>query len=239
MATPRVLVVEDDHTTADLIALYLRHEGYRVDVAHTGDEARARIRGGRYDLLILDVMLPGVDGLDLCREVREEGETPIIFVTARTRERERIEGLDLGADDYVTKPFRPRELVARARAVLRRSSSAPTPSWVGVGTLRVDEGRRAVTFAGHTLDLTATEFRIVHDLVAHPGYVRSRDRLLRLLPDDGRNALSRTIDVHVRNIRKKLEAIETGAARWIETVSGEGYRIREPKSARDPGGVSP
>lgn len=234
MASPRVLVAEDDHTTADLIALYLRHEGYRVDIAHNGDDARARIQGGRYDLLILDVMLPGVDGLELCREVREEAETPVIFVTARTRERERIEGLDLGADDYVTKPFRPRELVARARAVLRRSRPPADTLWVESAGLRVDDERRRVTYRGRPLDLTATEFRIVLDLVTHPGYVRSRDRLLRLLPDDGRNALSRTIDVHVRNIRKKLEAIETGAARLIETVSGGGYRLgAAPRTDRE------
>ena len=218
-----MLVVEDDRKTAELVALYLRHAGHAVVVEHAGDRALARLAREAFDLLVLDVMLPGVDGLTLCRQARSREGTAVILVTARTGEDDRIAGLDLGADDYVTKPFSPRELVARAHAVLRRVP--PTADGVIVrGALRIDLGQRRVTLDGKTIELTQSELALLRALAERPGRVLSRARLVEHLPGESDDTLDRTVDVHIRNLRRKIER-DPGAPAWIRTVVGAGYRF--------------
>jgi DNA-binding response OmpR family regulator len=230
MENARILVVEDDRKTAELVALYLRHAGYRVEMEPDGRRALARIAAEAFDLFIFDVMLPGVDGLALCREVRRRGAGAIILLTARVREEERVAGLDLGADDYVPKPFSPKELVARVRAVLRRAPPAGEEILVR-GALALDGARRAVTLDGRGVDLTATEFALLFTLARRPGVVLSRAQLLEHLPGGAEETLDRTVDVHVRNLRRKLEA-DPAAPEVIQTVIGAGYRFVTPDDAR-------
>jgi len=222
MPNARVLVVEDDRKTADLVSLYLRHDGHTVVVEHAGDAAFARLSREAFDLVVLDLMLPEVDGLTLCRKARERRGTAVILLTARTREEERIAGLDLGADDYVTKPFSPKELTARVRAVLRRVP--PEEGEVLVrGAMRLDPTQLQITLDGRAIDLTPSEFALLRALAERPGRALSRARLVEALPGDTSETLDRTIDVHVRNLRRKL-----GSAAWIETVVGAGYRFVAP-----------
>jgi DNA-binding response OmpR family regulator len=226
MSAARVLVVEDDPKTADIVALYLRHDGHKVEVEHTGDRALARLQHDAFDLLILDVMLPGVDGLEICRRARKSHRSAIILLTARAREEERIAGLDIGADDYVSKPFSPRELIARVNAVLRRVP----PGERGVisrGLLNIDVARHEVTLAGSAIVLTASEFALLHALARRPGHVLSRGQLLGTLPHDTADTLDRTVDVHIRNLRRKIESDPT-APTFIQTVVGVGYRFVAP-----------
>ena len=221
----RILVVEDDRTTADLIVLYLRHAGHRVYVEHAGDRAMRRLDQEVFDLLVLDVMLPGASGLDLCRRVRATAGTPVVLLTARTAEDQRIEGLELGADDYVCKPFSPRELVARVGAVLRRvPPGGDTLRW---GSLTLDREARTLTTEGRSLPLTRSEFAILEALMERPGRVKRRAELLERIADGDDAPLDRTIDVHVRNLRRKLES-DAAAGRPIETVIGVGYRLAPP-----------
>ncbi len=235
-APARVLVVEDDRKTADLVVLYLRHAGHRVSAVHSGTVALRRLAEERFDLLILDLMLPGVDGLEICRAVRARSETPIILLTARALEDERVQGLDLGADDYVTKPFSPRELVARVHALLRRVPPGAAPVY-RAGGLTLEPAERRVTVSERVVDLTASEFALLEALLRRPGQVLSRRQLLEHLPTPGGPPLDRTVDVHVRNVRRKLERAAGAGhpdARRLETVHGVGYRV-----APDDPGVSP
>lgn len=221
----KVLVVEDDRKTADLVALYLRHAGHRATVATSGARGLELARDGGFDLFILDVMLPGASGLEICRTVRERSDAPIILLTARSLEDQRIEGLDLGADDYVTKPFSPRELVARVRALLRRAPPG-AGEVLRAGRLRIDLNERRVQAGEREIDLTPSEFEILATLIRRPGVLFSRTRLLERIPGrGGKVALDRTIDVHIRNLRRKL-SVEPGADEQIETVFGSGYRAR-------------
>lgn len=222
-AAARILVVDDDRTTADLVALYLRHAGFRVQVEHSGDRALARLREDRFDLLVLDVMLPGASGLEICRQVRARDGTGIILLTARTGEADRIHGLELGADDYVPKPFSPRELVARVRAVLRRRPQDSERLLVR-GDVSIDRAARTVTVRGKVVDLTPSEFAILDTLASSPGRVRTRAQLLGALPGERPTNLDRTVDVHVRNLRRKIEPVPS-APRYIQTVLGTGYRF--------------
>jgi DNA-binding response OmpR family regulator len=219
----RILVVEDDAKTAELVALYLGHAGHRVFTEGSGSRAIARLRSESFDLLLLDIMLPGTSGLDIATEVRSSATTPVIFLTARTIEDDRLRGFAAGADDYVTKPFSPRELVARVEAVLRR-----TPPGDGVpvryADLSLDESRRAVVLAGEPVDLTPSEFAVLSALIARPGIVFSRATLLDHLPSDGAQPLDRTVDVHISNLRRKLSRGQLGSD-YIETVIGAGYRL--------------
>jgi DNA-binding response OmpR family regulator len=226
-AAAQILVVEDDRTTADLVALYLRHAGFRVHVEHTGDGALERLREHRYDLLVLDVMLPGASGLAVCREVRKTEGTGIILLTARTSETDRIEGLEAGADDYVPKPFSPRELVARVRAVLRRLPQDAGQVLVR-GALTINRATRSVTIDGHVVDLTPSEFTILETLAERPGHVRSRAQLLESLPGERNESLERTVDVHIRNLRRKIEP-DPADPRYVLTVLGTGYRFGGPR----------
>lgn len=220
----RILVVEDDARTAEVIALYLRHAGHQVWVEGDGTRALQRAQAGTFDLLILDRMLPGIDGLTLCRQLTAERGIPVMMVTARTLEEERLEGFEGGADDYLTKPFSPRELVARANALLRRAPPGQR-AVVRAGILHLDLDRREVRVSDTALDLTPSEFEILHALAEHPGRVCSRAQLLNRLPGRSRDALDRTVDVHVRNLRRKLEPMVPAPEGLIETVFGVGYRL--------------
>ena len=241
----RVLVVEDDAKTASLVRLYLEHAGYAVVVAGDGREAlRLAKSDPPPDLVVLDVMLPKVDGLQVCREIRLTSDAAVILLTARSTEEDRLEGLDLGADDYVTKPFSPRELVARVRAVLRRKqggekAARPAKSARGghpadrgepivSGGLEVDLARREVRAGGRLADLTPREFDLLVALLRQPGRVFTRDDLAAAAFGPDYEASGRTIDAHVKNLRAKIERDPAAPSR-ILTVFGVGYRLAEPE----------
>ena len=209
----RILVIEDDPKTGSALEMYLRHGGYRAEVARTGDDGLERARREKPDLIILDLMLPGMSGLEICRALREESEIPIIMLTARSTEDDKLRGLDLGADDYVTKPFSPREVVARVGAVLRRSRNA-----FHDGDLDLDPESHEVTLRGENVALTAAEFHILEKFLRAPGRVFTRDELLQ-----GDEALDRTVDVHIKNLRRKIED-DRGNPTRIVTVFGVGYK---------------
>jgi len=224
----RILVVEDEMKIARLVRDYLEHAGFEAVVASTGEAALATARGSRPDLVVLDLGLPGMDGLDVARELRRSTNVPIVILTARGDESDRIVGLELGADDYVVKPFSPRELVARVRAVLRRTDPARA---AGTEVLRaadveVDVPRMRVTVAGRTVDLTPTEFQLLSTLVARPGQVFTRSQLLDAVHGVAFESFERAIDAHVKNIRRKIEP-EPGRPRYLLTVHGVGYRFAD------------
>ncbi|MDI1464406.1 response regulator transcription factor [Catellatospora sp. KI3] len=224
MAT-RVLVVDDDPTVSDVVRRYLEHAEFEVELAADGPGALEAYRRHRPDLVILDLMLPGVDGLEVCRRMRADGAAPvpIIMLTALGEETDRVFGLELGADDYVTKPFSPRELVLRARSVLRRTSPAPAAAPLLVdGDLRVDPVARIAKLAGAELALTVREFDLLVFLMSHPGVALRRDRLLESVWGWTFGDQS-TVTVHVRRLREKIEA-DPAAPRRIQTVWGVGYR---------------
>ncbi|MER3554480.1 MAG: DNA-binding response regulator [Meiothermus sp.] len=218
-----VLVVEDEPEIAEILEGYLRRDGYRTERAGDGKAAMSLYRAAKPDLVLLDIQLPEVDGLEVLRRIRSDGNTPVIMVTARTEDLDKLLGLELGADDYVTKPFSPREVVARVKAVLRRTASAePARSPLRCGPLEVDPEKVVARVDGERLDLTPTEFRLLETLAQTPGRAFSRVELLEAaLPDS--EALERVVDVHLKNLRKKLEA--AGAASLLETVRGVGYRL--------------
>lgn len=223
---PVIVIVEDDPNIADLVELYLRRDGYRPYQAATGERALEVIAERRPKLILLDVGLPGeLDGLDVCRTVRAESDVPIVFLTARDDEVDRVLGLELGADDYVTKPFSPRELVARVKAILRRTgavaSTADRPEPIDLGwELVVDPGRREATIAGEPVALATREFDLLQYLAEHRGLALSRRQLLDGVWGEDWIGDDRTVDVHVRQLRKKL-----GDALRLETVWGVGYRL--------------
>src|SRR5918993_641752 len=219
----RILIVEDDSRTSASVALYLRHAGYDVIEARDGVAALDAAASQRPDLVVLDVMLPGVDGFEVCRTLRQSGSTPVIMLTARAVEEDKLRGLESGADDYVTKPFSPRELVARVGAVLRRMK--PRASVVRCGDIEVDLELRQVRRAGVPLSLTATEFRVLEALASAPGRAFTRAELSDRAFGAGHEALERTLDVHVMNLRRKLEPDRPRGSAVILTVFGTGYRF--------------
>lgn len=224
MAKARILVVDDDPKTTASLRLYLEHAGYQVELAADGRTALARAQATPPpDLVVLDRMLPQLDGLAVCRVLRAASALPVILLTARASEADRLEGLDLGADDYVTKPFSPRELVARVRAVLRRTQ-APDPGPLQVGALRIDAARREVLLAGRAVALTPREFALLLALARAPGRVFSREALRERAFGPDSEALARTVDAHVMNLRRKLGA-DPAAPVLVETVFGVGYRL--------------
>ncbi len=225
---PAILVVDDDRKTVDLIRLYLEKDGYRVLVAYDGRRAIEIARNRRPGLIILDLMLPKVDGLDVCRLLRAESNVPIIMLTAKTTEDDKLEGLDIGADDYVTKPFSPRELVARVRAVLRRGMAEEVsgPSQIQLGNLEVDFVRHEARVEGTSVHLTPKEFTLLEIMIKQPGRVYSRLELLELAFGFDYQGFERTVDVHVMNLRKKIEP-DPAQPRYVHTVYGIGYKFED------------
>lgn len=225
-----ILIVDDDRKLVDLIRLYLEKDEYRVLVAYDGKQALEIARRSHPDLVILDLMLPRVDGLDVCRILRAESRLPIIMLTARTTEEDKLIGLDLGADDYITKPFSPRELIARLRAVLRRTADEnhSAPSLLKYGDLEVDFTRRAVSLDAQPVHLTPKEFRILEILIRQPGRVFSRLDLLEGAFGYDYGGLERTVDVHIMNLRRKVEP-DPDKPRYVQTVYGVGYRFVEQR----------
>ena len=229
----RILVVEDDRKVASFIRKGLEEEGHAVEVAADGEEAVERAADGSpWDLVVLDVMLPQVDGLEVCRALQAESEVPVILLTARTTEADKLRGLDLGADDYVTKPFSPRELVARVRAVLRRAGSREAGAPDGEPELRfqdlvIDRACREVAVRGRGVALTCYEFQLLAALARAPGRAFTRTELVERAFGWDYSGLERTVDAHVKNLRRKLGSRLPGEERspWIETVFGVGYRF--------------
>lgn len=219
----RILVAEDEHKIANLLCDYLVAADF--DASHIDDGANVLDAVGVHqpDLLLLDVMLPNVDGLTLCKEIRARSDLPIIMLTARSEEIDRLLGLELGADDYISKPFSPREVVARIKAVLRRTQGSPTPSSLAPD-IQIDAHRMRITVEGRRLDLTPVEFHLLSVLAEHPGRVYRRSELLDLIYDDFRDVSDRTIDSHIKNLRRKLAEI-LGPRELILSVYGVGYKL--------------
>lgn len=222
----KILVVDDEPKLAAIARDYLVAAGFEVVVAPDGPQGLASARRERPDLIVLDLMLPGMDGLDVCREIRRESNVPIIMLTARVEETDKLIGLELGADDYLTKPFSPRELVARVRVVLRRTTGGDPPDMVRAGSLTLDRARYRAEFDNRSLELTPTEFEILSTLASQPGRIFSRDQLLTAAHGLSFDGYERAIDWHIRNLRRKLEGDgehEVDRAR-IVTVHGVGYK---------------
>jgi DNA-binding response OmpR family regulator len=220
----RILIAEDDETLALTLKDDLELEGYHVEVIANGEAALQRALAARFDLIVLDIMLPGRDGFEVCRHLRRSGQpTPIIMLTARAQEADRVMGLELGADDYITKPFSARELRARVKAVLRRAAG-DTPPVERFGELEVDFARGEVRRSGAALDLTPSEFKLLATLVRHRGQVLSRQRLLDEAWGPGTFVTDRVVDTHIANLRKKVEA-EPSAPLFVVSVRGQGYRF--------------
>ena len=224
-----ILVVEDELSIARLVRDYLEHAGFEVIVAGEGEVALSSVRGARPDLVVLDLGLPGRDGLDVTRELRRTTNLPIVMLTARGDEADRIVGLELGADDYVVKPFSPKELVARVRAVLRRTATAARdggPEVLRAADVEVDVPRMRVRVGGRVVDLTPTEFELVSTMVRQPGRVFTRGQLLDAVHGVAFESYERAVDAHVKNIRKKIEP-SPGRPRYLLTVHGVGYRFAD------------
>jgi DNA-binding response OmpR family regulator len=225
-----ILLVDDEDAVQKLLAYPLEREGYRVLQARDGEEALARFRSEDVDLVVLDVMIPKLDGLEVCKRLRAESAVPIIMLTARDDELDKVLGLELGADDYITKPFSIREFRSRVRALLRRAATprhgGPEEEVIAVDGLKIDLGRRTVEIRDRPVQLTYVEFELLRTLAAHPGRVYSRRMLLEALWGGADYREPRTIDVHVRHLREKLE-LDPREPEYIFTVRGVGYRFRD------------
>src|SRR5438132_2353056 len=227
-AVKRVLVVDDEPKIVQLARDYLEHAGFSVQVAYDGRAALSVFRSSRPDLVVLDLGLPEIDGLDVTRAVRGESAVPIVMLTGRSEESDKLVGLELGADDYLTKPFSPKELVARVRAVLRRTERPPAKAeLITAGDLVLDVPRLKTTVAGRAVELTPTEFQLLAALAAEPGRVFTRAQLLETIRGVAFESYERAIDAHVKNIRRKIEPLPA-SPRYLETVYGVGYRFAEP-----------
>jgi len=220
----RILIVEDESAIASLLRDDLALEGYNVTVVGDGEAATAAVTSSPFDLVILDVMLPGKDGFDVCREMRRAGLTmPIIMLTAKTQESDKVMGLEIGADDYVTKPFSPRELRARVKAALRRAAGDP-PEIYRFGDVEVDFGRRELRCGGTPVEVTAIEFKLLSAFIRHRGRVLSREQLLDEAWGRGVYVTDRAVDTHIVNVRRKIEP-DPAAPRYLVSVRGAGYRF--------------
>jgi two-component system response regulator RstA len=224
-AVIRVLMVEDDQRLADLTGQYLERHGAVVAVARAGNEGLEEARRQRYDVVLLDIMLPGMSGIEVCQRLREQSDVPILMITARGEEADRVMGLEIGADDYLAKPFSPRELLARVRALVRRARGqvGPTTRAVHVGDLDLDPGARTASLSGRPLDLTGYEFSLLYALASRAGRVLSREQLMELARGSAEEAFDRSIDVHVSRLRHKL-GDDSRRPRRIKTVRGVGYQ---------------
>ena len=222
----RILIVEDDPDVVNVASAYLEREGYRVKVARDGLTGLDLALSAPPSLIVLDWMLPGIDGLEFMRRLRKEQRTPVIMLTARKEEADRILGLELGADDYLGKPFSPRELVARVKAVLRRSHPEEPQAVLELGPLYIDPGHRRVRLNEVYLDLTKVEFDLLYTLACLPGRVFARNELLDRVWGDDFSGVDRVVDVHISNLRQKLEAAAPGTE-LVLTLRGLGYKFRE------------
>jgi len=222
----KILLVEDEVKLARVVADYLTAAGFDVLKAYTGKEALAFFRHEKPDLVILDIMLPELNGLEVARIIRKESSTPIIMLTAKVEESDRVLGLEMGADDYITKPFSLRELVARVKAVLRRARGEVFTPTLRVGDIEIDLQKREVIVAGKPVELTPTEFEILSLLARHPGRVFTRLEILQRIQSYAYEGYERTVDVHIRNLRKKIEP-DPKNPRYILTVYGVGYKLGE------------
>ncbi len=223
---PRILVVDDEPQIVDLLRSYLTRDGFDVDEAADGEEALATFQRLRPDLVILDLMLPRLDGREVCRRIRETAGTPIIMLTARDEETDKLVGLELGADDYITKPFSPREVVARVRAVLRRGTWE-TADLIRIGDLMIDLRAHEVSLQGKRVELTPTEFRLLEALAGHPNQVFTRMQLIDRVQGHAFEGYERTVDAHIKNLRGKIEP-DPRSPRYILTVFGVGYKFQAP-----------
>ncbi len=222
----RILVVDDEKKLVSLIKAYLEKEGYQVATAFDGRSALEAWKREAPDLIVLDILLPQMDGYDFCREIRQKADTPIIMLSAKSEETDKLIGLELGADDYMTKPFSLRELTARIKAILRRDTRrSESEEGIVRGSLTIWPAMHRVELVDSKVDLTATEFKLLEVMARNPGQVFSRQRLMELGQGDTFEAYERTVDAHIKNIRKKLRGKEDG---WddIETVHGVGYRFK-------------
>ncbi|ADJ25592.1 two component transcriptional regulator, winged helix family [Dehalogenimonas lykanthroporepellens BL-DC-9] len=220
----KILVIDDERKIIDIVRAYLEKEGYRVLTATDGEAGLKVWRQERPDLVVLDLMMPKLSGNDVCRIIRQESETPVIMLTARDELTDKIVGLELGADDYVTKPFEGRELVARIKAVLRRTEHRTFAPVLRVGELTVDVERRQADIGGKVIELTTTEFDLLKLMAANPGRVFSRSEILDRLQGDTYEGYERTIDSHIKNLRRKIEP-DPDRPSYIQTVYGAGYRL--------------
>jgi len=230
-----VLVIEDDRRTADLVALYLEREGFRALTAGDGPAGLALARRAAPDLVILDLMLPEMDGWEVCRQLRKTSDVPVIMLTARGEEIDRVAGLTLGADDYVVKPFSPRELMARVKAILRRTARTPEhpPQRLVHGDVQLDLEKRRLQVRGETVDLTPHEYALLEALMGAPGRIFTRDELLdRLYPRGEAVVVERVVDVHINKIRQKIEP-QPSRPRYVLTARGLGYRFADPETGED------
>ena len=224
---PNILIVEDDPAVRDIVQIALEREGMSVEAVGDGESALKRFRSaGAFDLVVLDIMLPGIDGISLCQELRKSSDVPVVMLTARDGERSVVLGLEVGADDYVTKPISPLEVVSRVRAHLRRRRMNAPDQRLAFPGLVIDLLRRQVWVDENRVDLTAAEFEVLRALAAHPGWVYSRQQIMEQLWDGEFYGELRTADVHVRNIRRKIET-DPRKPRYILTVRGMGYKFAE------------
>lgn len=233
---PRILIVEDEPGIADTLQYALRTDGFDPAWAASGEEALAQMRAQPAALVVLDVGLPDINGFELFKRLRELGDVPVVFLTARNDEIDRVVGLELGADDYVPKPFSPRELVARVRSILRRAAKAPAAAPAGAVTpIQIDDGRRQIRFYGKPLELSRYEYGLLKTLASRPGHVFTRDALLERVWDDPGESLDRTVDAHVKTLRAKMKAVAPGLDP-IRTHRGTGYALAEDLPATLPSG---
>jgi two-component system catabolic regulation response regulator CreB len=223
---PKILIVEDEPAIADTIQYALETEGFHPVTAPTGEEALEQVDADGIDLIILDVGLPDINGFELCKEIRRKSALPIIFLTARSEEVDRVVGLEIGGDDYVVKPFSPRELTARVKAILRRTrsdnhaDSSPRPVW------KVDDAKRRIHYLGRPLELSRTEFELLRTLIGRPGQVFTREQLMASVWDEPEASMDRTVDAHIKNLRAKLKSVKPDIDPII-THRGTGYALRE------------
>ena len=225
-----ILVVDDDPHIRDVVRFAFEKTGMQISTAQDGKEALRQFDRNVHELVVLDIGMPEMDGLEVCRQIRKTADTPILFLSARDEEIDRILGLEIGGDDYVTKPFSPRELVARVNAILRRARHAPAPKAMSQGGLAVDPDARTAAFQGTPVSLTALEFDILRTLLARPGFVFTRELILEAAYAGNIHVADRTIDSHVRNIRAKMATV--GCEQVIETVHGVGFRLGRCEAAR-------
>jgi two-component system response regulator BaeR len=224
MTHKHVFIVEDEQKIAALLKEYLEKVGYLATIAGRGDQAVAQVRKSSPDLMLLDLMLPGMDGMAVCREVRKFSDMPIIMITAKVEEIDRLLGLEIGADDYICKPFSPREVVARVKAVLRRINAEPAGKNLALGPIAIDEASHQAKVSGEVLDLTPNEFRLLQVLISQPDRVFPRDELLSRVQGYDCEGYDRTIDSHIKNLRKKI-AVHLPGQEIITTVYGLGYKL--------------